>query len=341
MRSAAAVLVADYGRGTAAHARRAGRARLRAPARAGRVGPAPARRRPGAAAAALVTPNAGRGRAMAAARRPRLRPGPGGGGRAAAALVDSWGVRRRRRDPRRPRRRCSRTGQPARPPWCPRATVPARRPLRRRRPVRRRGRRPLLADGSCRRGRAPERSRRPLTSSLRGGAADRCCSDQRPCRRRRDASTLVARVRAAGAPSSRPAAASTCCTPATSRRCAPPARSATAWSSASTATSRCAGSRARPGRWSRPPTGCGCSRRWRCVDAVVVFDEDPRPSALDRLRPDVWAKGGDYAGAELPEAAVLRRWGGQAVVLPYVAGLSTTLLVDAVTRSQDRREEAS
>jgi rfaE bifunctional protein nucleotidyltransferase chain/domain len=64
------------------------------------------------------------------------------------------------------------------------------------------------------------------------------------------------------------------------------------------------------------------------VDAVVVFAEDTPAEVLDRLRPDVWAKGGDYAGADLPEAAVLRRWGGQAVVLPYLDGHSTSALVE-------------
>ncbi len=64
------------------------------------------------------------------------------------------------------------------------------------------------------------------------------------------------------------------------------------------------------------------------VDAVVVFDEDTPAEVIGRLRPDVWAKGGDYAGADLPEAAVLRRWGGQAVVLPYLDGHSTTALVE-------------
>ena len=64
-----------------------------------------------------------------------------------------------------------------------------------------------------------------------------------------------------------------------------------------------------------------------CVDAVVVFEEDTPAEVLARVRPDVWAKGGDYAGADLPEAAVLRRWGGQAVVLPYLDGHSTTALV--------------
>jgi D-beta-D-heptose 7-phosphate kinase/D-beta-D-heptose 1-phosphate adenosyltransferase len=63
------------------------------------------------------------------------------------------------------------------------------------------------------------------------------------------------------------------------------------------------------------------------VDAVVVFDEDTPTEVLDRLRPDVWVKGGDYTGAELPEAALLREWGGQSVVVPYLEGRSTTSLV--------------
>jgi len=63
------------------------------------------------------------------------------------------------------------------------------------------------------------------------------------------------------------------------------------------------------------------------VDEVVVFDEDTPVEVLRRIRPDVWAKGGDYAGTDVPEAAVLREWGGQAVVLPYLDGRSTTRLV--------------
>jgi rfaE bifunctional protein nucleotidyltransferase chain/domain len=63
------------------------------------------------------------------------------------------------------------------------------------------------------------------------------------------------------------------------------------------------------------------------VDAVMVFDEDTPVDVLRRIRPDVWAKGGDYAGTDVPESAVLEEWGGQAVVLPYLKGRSTTGLV--------------
>ena len=65
-----------------------------------------------------------------------------------------------------------------------------------------------------------------------------------------------------------------------------------------------------------------------CVDAVVVFDEQTPSSVLERIRPDVWVKGGDYSGLDLPEAAVLEKWGGQIVTVPYVAGRSTSALVE-------------
>jgi rfaE bifunctional protein nucleotidyltransferase chain/domain len=70
-----------------------------------------------------------------------------------------------------------------------------------------------------------------------------------------------------------------------------------------------------------------------CVDAVVVFDEDTPVEVLRVLRPDVWAKGGDYAGSHVPEADVLAEWGGQAVVLPYLEGRSTTRLVQTAVRT--------
>jgi D-beta-D-heptose 7-phosphate kinase/D-beta-D-heptose 1-phosphate adenosyltransferase len=69
-----------------------------------------------------------------------------------------------------------------------------------------------------------------------------------------------------------------------------------------------------------------------CVDVVVPFDERTPEAVLARLRPDVFAKGGDYALTDLPEAALLATWGGQAVVLPYLEGRSTTKLLKEVVR---------
>ncbi|WP_409181088.1 D-glycero-beta-D-manno-heptose 1-phosphate adenylyltransferase [Amycolatopsis sp. VS8301801F10] len=65
------------------------------------------------------------------------------------------------------------------------------------------------------------------------------------------------------------------------------------------------------------------------VDAVVVFEESSPVAILERLRPDVWVKGGDYAEAELPERAVVERYGGEVVLVPTLPGYSTTRLVAA------------
>lgn len=67
-----------------------------------------------------------------------------------------------------------------------------------------------------------------------------------------------------------------------------------------------------------------------CVDAVAIFDGPTPERVLDTLRPDIWVKGGDYTVADLPEAGVVRRHGGEVVILPTVAGYSSSRLIDAV-----------
>jgi D-beta-D-heptose 7-phosphate kinase/D-beta-D-heptose 1-phosphate adenosyltransferase len=69
-----------------------------------------------------------------------------------------------------------------------------------------------------------------------------------------------------------------------------------------------------------------------CVDAVVVFDEDTPHAVLDRLRPDVWVKGGDYSAGTLPEASLVAGWGGRTVTVPFHPGRSTTRLASALAR---------
>ncbi len=66
-----------------------------------------------------------------------------------------------------------------------------------------------------------------------------------------------------------------------------------------------------------------------CVDAVAVFDGLTPERMLEDLRPDIWVKGGDYVAAELPEADVVYRHGGEVVILPTVAGYSSSRLIAA------------
>nr|WP_156765559.1 MULTISPECIES: PfkB family carbohydrate kinase [unclassified Mycobacterium] len=74
-----------------------------------------------------------------------------------------------------------------------------------------------------------------------------------------------------------------------------------------------------------------------CVDAVAIFDGPTPERMLEDLRPDIWVKGGDYVAADLPEADVVYRHGGEVMILPTVAGYSSSRLIAAAT---SRREHS-
>jgi rfaE bifunctional protein nucleotidyltransferase chain/domain len=70
-----------------------------------------------------------------------------------------------------------------------------------------------------------------------------------------------------------------------------------------------------------------------CVDLVVVFDGTDANDLVDALRPDVYVKGGDWGqtgGKQPPEAAVVAAYGGRIAYLPYVAGHSTSALIERI-----------
>lgn len=66
------------------------------------------------------------------------------------------------------------------------------------------------------------------------------------------------------------------------------------------------------------------------VTAIGVFDERTPIELLKRVRPDIYVKGGDYTIDRLPEADVVREWGGRTVLIPFVDGFSTTDLLRRV-----------
>ena len=66
------------------------------------------------------------------------------------------------------------------------------------------------------------------------------------------------------------------------------------------------------------------------VSLVVTFDEATPVELLQRVRPRWYVKGGDYDIEALAETALVRSWGGEARALPFVAGQSTTRLVQRI-----------
>jgi rfaE bifunctional protein nucleotidyltransferase chain/domain len=73
---------------------------------------------------------------------------------------------------------------------------------------------------------------------------------------------------------------------------------------------------------------CRVLRSLRCVDAVAEFSGDDPCEVLDELRPDIWAKGGDYTAEMLPETPIVSGWGGRVVLVPYLPGRSTTAILN-------------
>lgn len=61
--------------------------------------------------------------------------------------------------------------------------------------------------------------------------------------------------------------------------------------------------------------------------AVTSFNEHTPEAVIAALKPDLIVKGGDYDMESLPETALVRSWGGDAVAIPFAFERSTTALV--------------
>jgi rfaE bifunctional protein nucleotidyltransferase chain/domain len=70
------------------------------------------------------------------------------------------------------------------------------------------------------------------------------------------------------------------------------------------------------------------------VDAVCVFAEKAATKFLERARPDVYVKGGDYTLDTLnqEERRLVEAGGGKVVIFPLVPGKSTTALLKKISQ---------
>lgn len=68
----------------------------------------------------------------------------------------------------------------------------------------------------------------------------------------------------------------------------------------------------------------------RMVDYVIVFPEPTADTLLAALKPEIYAKGGDYAPETLPEAPTVAAYGGAVRLLPFVEGRSTSAIVERI-----------
>jgi D-beta-D-heptose 7-phosphate kinase/D-beta-D-heptose 1-phosphate adenosyltransferase len=69
-----------------------------------------------------------------------------------------------------------------------------------------------------------------------------------------------------------------------------------------------------------------------CVDWVIPFRGDTPLAAIRALRPDVLAKGGDWALDEIVGRTEVEGWGGRVVRLREVSGVRTSKLLSRSRR---------
>jgi len=73
----------------------------------------------------------------------------------------------------------------------------------------------------------------------------------------------------------------------------------------------------------------------RQVDYVTIFDDVSPRTTISTLLPDVLVKGGDYLLHEIHGREEVEAAGGKVVALPFVAGVSTSAMIDKIKRDKE------
>jgi len=72
------------------------------------------------------------------------------------------------------------------------------------------------------------------------------------------------------------------------------------------------------------------------VDYICVFEEDTPTGLIERLRPDILVKGGDYKEADIVGRTEVEAYGGRVATVPYVEGQSTTRIIQRLASDIDK-----
>lgn len=67
------------------------------------------------------------------------------------------------------------------------------------------------------------------------------------------------------------------------------------------------------------------------VDLVVQFTEDTPKDLIELIAPDVLVKGGDYREEDIVGADFVKSRGGRVVVIPFLAGRSSTSIINKMS----------
>lgn len=72
------------------------------------------------------------------------------------------------------------------------------------------------------------------------------------------------------------------------------------------------------------------------VDYVTIFSELRPNRLIEIVKPDFHVKGGDYKMEELPERKIVKSFRGKIIIIPPLAGRSTTSLIDKILKRKEK-----
>ncbi len=68
----------------------------------------------------------------------------------------------------------------------------------------------------------------------------------------------------------------------------------------------------------------------KAVDEVRIFDEDTPERLIERIRPDILVKGGDWPVEKIVGNEFVRSYGGEVRSLPFIEGNSTSAIMEKI-----------
>ena len=66
------------------------------------------------------------------------------------------------------------------------------------------------------------------------------------------------------------------------------------------------------------------------VDAVVLFSEETPINLITTLKPNILAKGGDYAISSVVGYKEVKEYNGEVIIVPFVDGFSSTSIIEKI-----------
>ena len=70
------------------------------------------------------------------------------------------------------------------------------------------------------------------------------------------------------------------------------------------------------------------SLRW--VDGAILFSQKTPVPIIEKIRPDIHVKGGDWKKENMPETATVEAYGGEVVIMPHRVDISTTKRLEVI-----------